>query len=138
MDIIGNVIKKCKGKGGYCDISLLQISAKSQFLYFIRHKNSVDSCSFIAMRDLGMLQRKFLSYFELKGGSSVLEAESGVKQEMILFYEMGLSVIVGKEKVDEKNLDDMSFLLETSNYMKDFVEEKGKIVSVHYTELTNL
>ncbi len=51
---------------------------------------------------------------------------------------MGLSVIVGKEKVDENNLDNMSLLLETSNYMKDFVEEEGKIVSVHYTKLTNL
>lgn len=67
-----------------------------------------------------------------------MEAESNIKQEMILFYEMGLSVIVGKEKVDENNLDNMSLLLETSNYMKDFVEEEGKIVSVHYTKLTNL
>lgn len=68
----------------------------------------------------------------------MLGEESGIKQEMILFYEMGLSVIVGKERIDAKNLDDMSLLLETSNYMKDFVEEEGKIVSVHYTELTNL
>lgn len=64
--------------------------------------------------------------------------ESVARQEMILFYEMGLSVIVGKEKVDAKNLDNMSLLLETSNYMKDFEEEEGKIVSVHYTKLTHL
>ncbi len=69
---------------------------------------------------------------------SIFGVESVMKEEMILFYEMGLSVIVGKEKLDAKNLDDLSLLLETSNYMKDFIEEEGKIVSVHYTKLTNL
>ncbi len=69
---------------------------------------------------------------------SIFGVESLMKEEMILFYEMGLSVIVGKEKLDAKNLDDLSLLLETSNYMKDFIEEEGKIVSVHYTKLTNL
>lgn len=66
-----------------------------------------------------------------------MRTESGVKQEMILFYEMGLSVIIGKEQVDDQNLEHLSFLLETSDYMKDFEEEAGKIVSVNYTKLTS-